>query len=134
MQLLTDRFQLKVRRETQNVASYALPVNPGTVKLKKGAPDANYSFRIGRGQWTITRVDMSRFAQDLTQEVGVTVVDATGLMGFYDVTLEWAFEAAVASNSEDRPVTMRSTLFDAIREQLGLSLESRKLPIEMLFG
>ncbi len=53
--------------------------------------------------------------------VGRTVVDKTGLTGFYDLTLEWeAGEDAAPS------------ILAALRSQLGLKLTSTKSPVEVL--
>lgn len=51
------------------------------------------------------------------------VVDRTGLVGAYDVDLTWSPD----QTGEDAP-----SLFTAVREQLGLGLESTSEPVDVL--
>jgi uncharacterized protein (TIGR03435 family) len=54
--------------------------------------------------------------------VDLPVLDVTGLKEFYNVKLEWV--------PGDNP--SGTTLLVALEEQLGLRLETRKAPIDML--
>ena len=79
-----------------------------------------------------TAADM---ASAFSNQVGSPVTDATGLSGMYDYTVQWSAAAtsalraaAPAAGSEpDGP-----TLFQALQEQLGLKLESKKGPVQVL--
>jgi uncharacterized protein (TIGR03435 family) len=52
----------------------------------------------------------------------------TGLTSLYDMTLDWAPDNVAAdSGSPEKP-----SLFTAVAEQLGLRLEARKAPVEIL--
>jgi uncharacterized protein (TIGR03435 family) len=53
-----------------------------------------------------------------------TIVDRTNLKGPFELTLEWAPDD---SRSDTAP-----SLFTAVQEQLGLKLESRKGPLDVL--
>jgi len=133
--LLADRFQLKVRRETRELPVYALVVGKGGTLMKESGPDARYSFMIpGPGRWKVSKLDMGHLARDLTREVGRTVVDLTGLTGSYDFTLEWTPEQASppAADAAALPDSGGPSIFTAIQQQLGLKLESRKHPIDVL--
>jgi uncharacterized protein (TIGR03435 family) len=133
--LLADRFQLKVHRETRELPVYALVVGKGGVLMKESSPDARYSFMIpGRGHWKVSKLAMSHLAGDLTREVGRTVVDLTGLTGYYDFTLEWTPEQASlpAADGATLPDSGGPSIFTAVQQQLGLKLESRKHPIDVL--
>jgi uncharacterized protein (TIGR03435 family) len=125
-QLLADRFQFKFHRETKDLPVYALIADKRGPTMKRSAPDAQYHWGVGRGQWNVTRVSMAQFARSLAREVGRTVVDLTGIAGNYDFKLEWTPES-----TETTPEAGPS-IFTALQEQLGLRLESRKLPIEIL--
>jgi uncharacterized protein (TIGR03435 family) len=54
------------------------------------------------------------------------VVDLTGLKGVYDFKLEWITRAE-ANEGSDGP-----SMFDAVQQQLGLKLQSRKQSLEIL--
>jgi uncharacterized protein (TIGR03435 family) len=51
----------------------------------------------------------------------------TGLSGMYDVKLEWALQQVQNPSDAEGP-----SLFTALEEQLGLKLEARKGPLEIL--
>ena len=75
------------------------------------------------------------FLSMLSRQLGRTVIDRTGLTGNYDFTLRWAPDNGVttASNGSDgaQPDTLPS-IFTAVQEQLGLKLESTKVPASVL--
>lgn len=133
--LLADRFKLTFHREIQQLPVYALVVDKGGPKMKPSAADVSYSWRIPhKGQWSVSRVSMGRLASSLSREAGRTVVDLTGLAGNYDFKLEWDPEQASppgadGANSAD---SVGPSIFAALQQQLGLRLESRKHPVEML--
>ncbi len=77
---------------------------------------------------------MSRFAEFLARRMDLPVLDMTGLTGVYDLTLDWVPETrqssdskAVASDSPSGPA-----LPEAVQEQLGLKLETRKAPLQIV--
>lgn len=122
--LLADRFKLAFHRETKELPVYALVVAKGGPTMTKTAADAQSAWMLGKGQWRVNKRDMAHLAGSLTREVGRTVIDMTGLTGDYDFTLDWS----VGDGSDsDRP-----SIFTALEQQLGLKLESRKHPTEML--
>ena len=70
---------------------------------------------------------MSRFAEVLSRQMDLPVVDRTGLTGAFNLKLEWMPETSKPDPTDSRP-----SVFTALQQQLGLRLESRKTPIEML--
>jgi uncharacterized protein (TIGR03435 family) len=82
----------------------------------------------------VSKAPMTRVARSLTGEVGRTVVDLTGLTGNYDFTLEWTPEQASSPGPDSAavPDSGAPSIFTALQEQLGLKLETRKHPIDML--
>jgi uncharacterized protein (TIGR03435 family) len=75
---------------------------------------------------------MQKLADLLAGMLGQQVVDETGLSGVYNFTLEWAPDE---SQKNSGPVTAQSSgasLFTALQEQLGLKLEARKGPVQIL--
>jgi len=84
---------------------------------------------------------MFSFADWLSRLTGRTVVDKTGLGGLYDFTLQWTPEEGEGLHLGIRgldwsegppPEASGSTLFSALQEQLGLKLESQKVPTKVL--
>jgi uncharacterized protein (TIGR03435 family) len=131
--LLEDRFKLTFHRETKELPVYVLRIGKDGPKLKTTAEDTPYSIRINRDKWTVSNLGMGGLAVQLSRELGRTVVDMTGLTGSYDFTLEWTRDQASPPVTDSPVVGPASpSLFTAVQEQLGLKLESRKQPIEML--
>ena len=122
-QFLQQRFHLVAHRETRNLPGYVLLVAKGAPKLhitKRGAP---YGY-IFSGKLRLQNSDMDAFAGALVSPVGRPIVNKTGIQGNYDIKLDYAPENATDS-------TLPS-IFTAIQEQLGLKLESEKVPVQML--
>jgi uncharacterized protein (TIGR03435 family) len=65
------------------------------------------------------------------------VFDKTGLPGEYDLQLRWTPQTIATTAAEGDAATQPAapggpTIFTALREQLGLRLESRRGPIDTL--
>lgn len=126
--LLADRFALKFHWETRELPVYALIVDKRGAILKENhdAPMTILNTRKGSGNVRIvgTKVSMEQLARSIGSELGRVVVDKTELPGGYDVNFEWQAEPAADSLSP--------SIFTALREQLGLKLESTKAPVNVL--
>jgi uncharacterized protein (TIGR03435 family) len=130
--LLTERFQLSFHHESKEVSGYALTLAKAGLKLTPVADKNNHSMNSKGGltrTLTATQADMPRVAAFLARETGSPVEDRTHVAGVYSFTLEWARDDFRSSNPEQASLP---TLFTAIQEQLGLKLESRKLPLDLL--
>lgn len=66
--------------------------------------------------------------------VGRRVVDATGLTGNFDITLQWTPTPGLDAQPAGTPTVTDdgASLFTAIEEQLGLKLESARGPVDVL--
>ena len=138
--LLADRFQLKVHRSTRDLPVYALVIARNGQKLKVAADAPNAPrprgtlWSGGRKKYEFNSWTMARFANTLESDVDRPVIDMTGLPGSYDLRLEFAetrstLPAALGPGSPD---PQAPELFTALTEQLGLRLESRRGPVEVL--
>lgn len=93
---------------------------------------------FGRGEITGQGLRLTDLAQLLMKEKQLDriVVDKTGLTGRYDFTLKWTpdeSQGAMFKGAESPPADVSGpSIFTAIEEQLGLRLESRKGPVEIL--
>lgn len=138
-QLLADRFKLAVHFEKKDLPVYALVVARGGPKLTASKdPDKGTSTSSGNAQMTATSITMEKLAQVLTQnlamELGRVVIDKTGIEGKYDVKLTWSPEnnSAGITNASNEASPPGPSIFTALKEQLGLKLESTKGPVESL--
>ena len=126
--LLAERFRLKFHRETRDIPVYALVIAKGGTKLKQASDGEGAGMnthpcsRTSRTIATATTMDL--LAKYIGNRVGLIVLDKTSLTGAYDFTLEWAPDSAADSAAP--------SLVTALREQLGLRLESQKAPVEVL--
>lgn len=122
--LLAERFGLVTHRETKTVSGYALVKGKGGPKLHPSeALRAGQSATL-RGRITGRATEMVVLASMLGRPLGAPVVDKTGIKGTYDFDLNFAPPESADSSLP--------SIFTAIQEQLGLKLESRKVPLQML--
>jgi uncharacterized protein (TIGR03435 family) len=126
--LLADRFNLKFHRETQEMKVYALVVAKDGPKLKPPtegeASGANTSGGPHKSHLIATATTMEVLAGYVGNRLNRIVVDKTGLKDSFDFTLDWA--------PDEAPDSLVPPLITALREQLGLRLETQKVPVEVL--
>ena len=123
--LLAERFKLVVHQETRSIQALVLEVAKNGPKLEK-AEDGPSKTQNGRGLIDARVITMKRFAEVLSRQTDLPVVDSTGLEGAFNLKLEWT-PASPKTSGDGGP-----SIFAALQEQLGLRLQSRKMPIEML--
>jgi uncharacterized protein (TIGR03435 family) len=73
----------------------------------------------------ISIAELARALQ--SSELRRPVIDSTGLTGIFDVDLEWTHDDTNAPEGSDVP-----SIFTALREQLGLKLDSIRAPSEVI--
>jgi uncharacterized protein (TIGR03435 family) len=88
----------------------------------------------GRLRSGARNVTMEFLANYLSGEgtFGRPLINATGLTGTYDFVIEWAPQGTPPPGSNFTPDPSGSTFEEAIRDQLGLSIRSRKSPMEVM--
>jgi uncharacterized protein (TIGR03435 family) len=158
--LLIERFKLSVHMEKKELAGYQLVVAKGGPKVTKspgapGEPDAgstpdgpvrmkfdkegypvlapgrqaSMSGGYGRSRWRLIDESMEDFAEGLSGQVdGKPVVDATGLTGKYDFEIFWSY----ATMQSDASIDSGPSIFAAVQQQLGLRLESKRVPVDIV--
>lgn len=131
--LLTERFRMKLHRETRNQPAFVLMVGKNGPKLRNSVETGEPAITVNEGHFEWRRATMTWFAARLSGLTGRPVVDMTGLSGKFDITLgltpsELAGlrSAATAAESQDG-----TSIFEALRA-IGLKLEARRMPIEHL--
>jgi uncharacterized protein (TIGR03435 family) len=160
--LLTDRFGLKVHTESQEGPVWLLVIDKtGKLHESKSDcdPDAEVTppksepgkmpaaicgHFVENGPHLLgQKVTAAQLAFALAGPTGRPVLDKTGLTGKYDMTLDWnsgrgqmqspsagATNGASSATQSDSGVL--PLVFTALKEQLGLKLESGKGPVEVL--
>jgi uncharacterized protein (TIGR03435 family) len=135
-QLLAERFKLTLHHETKELPVYALIIGKNGSKLTKSAAETPYSRKIGDGRLICSGCPLTNFRTWLTNLLGRTVVDLTGLTGKYDFQLEFTPDQRPTIQPDGTVAAAQlsggPSIFTALQEQLGLKLESRKHPVDML--
>jgi uncharacterized protein (TIGR03435 family) len=133
--LLEDRFNLAVRRETKEIKAYVLVVAKGGAKMDESHGGDLVVQKINASKTFYQNMPMPVFANLLAFSIDDTVVDQTGLSATYDFTLNYMPERlgpGVLEGREPGPDPNAPSLSTALQQQLGLKLESRRGPVEML--
>jgi len=137
--LLAERFQLALHRETKVTSGYALVVAKSGLRIQPVETDGPHRTSTHRGQMTAERISLPRLATNLSNLAGAIVNDETQISGVFSFTLSWTPEErprVPAAGGDAPPPVVEApsgpTLFAALQEQLGLKLEPRKVPLEML--
>ena len=124
--LLTERFGMKFHRETREVPAYVLVVAKSGLKARPAAEGSAGGFNRRPGHLETRSATMAGLADKLSQQSERPVVDQTAVRGSYEFTLDWTPDE-LQSDGQAGP-----SLFTAIEEQLGLRLEARKEPMEVV--
>ncbi len=140
--LLRDRFALKVHSETHDARVYFLLPAKNGLKLPDTRPEPciygrkapDTSPQAGCAGMNVTpesitneKISMQWFAIVLASVLGRPVVDRTGFTGSFKVSLSFAPVAPDSDTDNTKP-----SIFTALEEQLGLSLEPQKGSEEVL--
>jgi uncharacterized protein (TIGR03435 family) len=145
--LLAERMKLAVHRESRTLPVYELVIGKDGPKMKE-VPRSKFIDQIlvnnvGPGpRFLRAHLTMPRLADLLSQRLDRCVLDSTGLQAIYDVDLSWAPDQAGALPDAGEPgaapspvppvVATGPDLFAAIQRSLGLKLEARRMPVEVL--
>jgi uncharacterized protein (TIGR03435 family) len=163
LNLLAERFNLVLHRESREYQGFELVAGKNGAKLRESAPvlsgdadavpadtagppktDAKGFPQMDRPGVAVTmkmepgaRVPsvflaareqaLGELVHMLGEQLGRPVVDKTGLTGKYDYTLEFPAQESLDAADDSGP-----GIRTAVQEQLGLKLEPKKVPLEML--
>ena len=136
--LLADEFKLKFHKEIKDGPVYALMVDKGGSKMKVNESPQDFKIPISGGRDGVvvgTRVPMQYFCWWLgliLQRDERPVIDQTGLDKNYDFTLSFAPDLPPNVSTENLPPGLldRPTIFDALKQQIGLKLVAQRGPVE----
>ncbi|HVY93368.1 MAG TPA: TIGR03435 family protein, partial [Bryobacteraceae bacterium] len=124
--LLADRFQLRFHHETRTLAGYAITVAKGGMVAKPG--DANHcGTNTNPGYINAKSCTMAELTTRLASILQRPVADRTNDSRRYDFVLRWTPDNMQAGGAADG-----ISLFAALQEQVGVKLESQKVPVDVL--
>jgi len=130
--LLKDRFKLMSHRQVKDVSGYALVKGKKDLKLIEIAGE-------GGGEGSMTgaglmfeghKMPLSRLTDILASALKTPVRDMTGLTGNYDFKLD--MRPYLSSVQPGQPLDLAGIAISALEDELGLRLESRKFPMDVL--
>ena len=134
--LMADRFKLAIHRESKDQPVYAMLAARKTSALHEAKGDAESRIGFAKGGFGFQNYSMSKLAEYLghLRAVNRPVLDMTGIEGAYDFTI------IIGDATEDPAEAKRAiegafkddSILSIIASQLGLKIESRRMPVEML--
>lgn len=157
--MLAERFKLQAHEEVRDVEAFALvraradgTLGPRLRKsdvdcdarraaAKGGSPlpqPASGPVCTGRtipGTITATALSIGSLAGGLIRFAGRSVVDETGLAGYYDYELRWTPDEPPEPRPGESPLIIDPngpSLSTALQEQLGLRLDARRVPMTVV--
>jgi bla regulator protein blaR1 len=144
--LLADRLKLALHRETRDLNVYALVIAKNGPKLQESKPGDTYpnGFKgpngIARpggihfdGQKLIAQgVPIGPLLFHLSRQLHRTILDKSALSGTYDFTLKLPEGVPLGIDNAPPPESYAPEVSAAIDEQLGLKLEPKNVPLEVL--
>jgi uncharacterized protein (TIGR03435 family) len=136
--LLADRFNLKFHKQTKEGPVYLLSVDQSGLKMKPDGNGQDLAIPILPGknnEFTGTKVPMQYLCWWLGQQLQSDerpVIDRTALDQSYDFTIAFAPELPPDFPKENLPPGLldRPSIFDALKQQLGLKLDAQKGPVD----
>ncbi|HEX3879498.1 MAG TPA: TIGR03435 family protein, partial [Bryobacteraceae bacterium] len=151
--LIIERFGLTFHREQKEIPGYVLLTgksgpklkaaigSPASIPSRNGFPELPAGVAAGVikvdsvgsvHRLTAGAMSMAQFADYLAGQSDFPVVDLTNLPGKYDIVLYYSKPARFATNSSALPADNELDLLSAIRDQLRLELQTRKLKVDLL--
>jgi uncharacterized protein (TIGR03435 family) len=147
-------------QETRDIPGYSLVIAKNGPKLQKAKPGDTYangsermavkgmaiidkdapgphSMMFGYGEFIAQALPIKDLAKILSDRLAKPVVDNTGLTGDYDFKLQWTpgpgeFPNHKVASGDRMPDPSGPSLPAAIEEQLGLRLDSRTAPLQVV--
>lgn len=126
--LLAERFKLQTHTEKRELPVYALVPMKSGFKLKPVEASGENGTTSNDTNFKATQIHLAQLAGWLSTRVDRPVLDMTGIEGTF--TFELKFTRNEMRGESDAPPL--PTLPFAIQEQIGLRLEKRTTPIDML--
>jgi len=131
--LLAERFKLKLHKETKELPAYVLVVAKGGIKFHESKEEGDLAAEPDKNRLTVSlkRVPASQFVEMLSSALRAPVINNTGLEGRYDATINVS-KYIPDGTAKDAPFDPVAMIVTGLQEELGLKLESKKMPLDLL--
>jgi uncharacterized protein (TIGR03435 family) len=157
--LLADRFKLQLHHDQKELPVYALVVGKGGMKIQPVEEQTDGDNRrpggmmrmMGLGHIEVEKISLAQFAEMISRFADRPIVDNTGVKGLFNFKLDFAIDPGVmmqmkmamrdagpggprpegAGEKPSDPMDLPS-IFSAVQDRLGLKLEGRKEPVDIL--
>jgi uncharacterized protein (TIGR03435 family) len=143
--LLTERFKLRFHHEVKEMSAYVLTVDKDGPKNLKPHPSPTGGDvildRVSEGlvhdKWTAHCASIDFFVWRLSAWFDRPIINQTNLDGCFDFELTFTQELPRGMQEgqlfNGAPIdTYGPTIYQALQKQLGLKLESKKAPVDIL--
>jgi uncharacterized protein (TIGR03435 family) len=134
--LLADRFKMKSHREPKEMSAYALVEAKGGHKLTPSEAADGPGIIPTEGKQRIAldakATTLDQLCMFLSMPLRTVVLDQTGLKGKFDFAFDITPYIPRDMQPGDPPPDPVSILQTALSKQLGLRLEAKKMPVDML--
>jgi len=129
--LLVERFKLTFHHDEKELPVYALVVDKKGLKIQpvEGNGDSTHT---EKGLLQAKEVTLAQLAKSLSTILGRTVLDDTKTEGSFTFELKWTPEDLSAKEKKAEKESAGPSIYDAVREQLGLKFEERKAKLPIL--
>jgi len=125
--LLADRFQFKFHYETETLPGYGITAGKSGMVAKPGDPKGHCGTSTNAGYINAKDCTMAELTTRLATILQRPVADLTNDSRKYDFVLRWT-----PDNMQSGGASEGISLFAALQEQVGVKLESQKLPVNVL--
>jgi uncharacterized protein (TIGR03435 family) len=132
--LLAERFKLTLHRETKELACFVMVAAKGGLKFHESqTTDGEPVVNPDKSSMTVEvkGVPATQFVEMLSNILHAPVINNTGLSGRYDAKVNFGKYIPDGTSKEGAfdPISM---IITGLQEELGLKLESKKMPLDLL--
>ncbi len=126
--LLAERLKVALHHEQRDLPFLALVVGKNGSKLYRVQPGTGAAAGpVILGRIVSDQMSMSSLAVLLSRFERTLILDKTDLEGLFRIDLQWTSDRIGASTTDGK-----ASIYTAVQEQLGLKLEARRGPLDVL--
>ena len=135
--LVVERFKLTYHFEPRTTNGYAMVVAKEGLKLHPVEGGQQGGGTLGPDRLMVRGTTLAQLANLLSSRLDRPVLDQTATTGIFDINIKWTLEpgpqpAAPGGTPEAAVDVIGPALINALQEQLGLKLEVRKVPVDVM--